>query len=181
MGATATAWHLTRRFVGSLSPVPPSADDEEWVDRVLSAGERRVWLMLDAPDRRHAVAVARQVDVVLDDRDLAGFERDEVLAAALLHDSGKVFADFGTFARVGATLVWFLVPNSMADRWSQRGSGWRRRLSDYRRHPELGSIQLARHDARPLVRLWAAEHHRSLEAWATPHSVGLVLKQCDDD
>ena len=58
-----------------------------------------MWRRMSGPDRRHAVAVARRVD----DR-LRGANRP-VLAAALLHDVGKVDSGLGTPVRVVATLA----------------------------------------------------------------------------
>jgi hypothetical protein len=91
--------HLVRRFVGALSSAPPSADDEAWVRSTLLPGELAVWRRMANADRRHAVIVAR--------RFLAAYpsaDRPQV-AAALLHDCGKVTTDLGTFGRVVAT-VW---------------------------------------------------------------------------
>ena len=56
---------------------------------------------MSGPDRRHAVGVARETIRLLDDND----PPREVVAAALLHDVGKVESSLGTFARVGVTLA----------------------------------------------------------------------------
>ncbi len=89
--------HLARRFLGSLRPGGPPAADVTWVDDVLLPGERDLWRSLPGPDRRHSVGVARRVDRALD-----GAPRP-VLAAALLHDVGKVVAGLRTPGRVVAT------------------------------------------------------------------------------
>lgn len=177
----AVIWHLSRRFFGSLSPLPPSAEDEEWVDSVLTDGERSLWLAMSNPDRRHAIDVARAVDSQLTPELLGDRDRTEVLAAALLHDSGKVVSDMGTMARVGATVVSVGLPASWFERWVVKDNSWRKRVADYRRHPELGALELANRGARPLVYTWAAEHHREPATWLTPAPVGLLLKRCDDD
>jgi hypothetical protein len=91
--------HLARRFVTSLSPAPPPADDTTWAERWLSPTERELWATLSNADRRHSIEVARRF----------GDRRPEAstaeMAGALLHDVGKVEADLGTLARVIATVV----------------------------------------------------------------------------
>src|SRR5512138_467829 len=91
--------HLARRFAGSLSPHPPAAADEAWARAQLLAVELPVWTAMANPDRRHAIVVAR---ALVDD--LGPDTPRPVVAAALLHDCGKVEAGLGTFGRVGATL-----------------------------------------------------------------------------
>ncbi|MGH9272638.1 MAG: hypothetical protein ACRDZ2_15365 [Ilumatobacteraceae bacterium] len=91
--------HLARRFLTSLSPHPPSADDEAWAERWLLLGELGLWRRMANVDRRHAVVVARRF---VDRRPAA--ERAEV-AGALLHDVGKVESSLGTVGRVVATVV----------------------------------------------------------------------------
>ena len=54
---------------------------------------------MQAQDRRHSIEVARRLMADLDDA-----PRD-VVAAALLHDVGKIQSRLGTFARVVATVV----------------------------------------------------------------------------
>lgn len=92
-------WHLSARFVTSLSPVAPAVRDEVWVDEHLLAGERRLWVQLSNQDRRHSVAVARRF---VERR--PGATRAEI-AGAILHDVGKIDCGLGTFRRVAATLV----------------------------------------------------------------------------
>ncbi|MBA3288457.1 MAG: HD domain-containing protein [Acidimicrobiia bacterium] len=91
--------HLARRFVGSLSRRPPTAPDVAWVDRLLSRRERALWGRMGPADRRHSIEVARRFVAI---RPAA--TRTE-LAAALLHDVGKVESGLGPFGRVVATVV----------------------------------------------------------------------------
>jgi hypothetical protein len=91
--------HLGRRFFTSVSPRPPSADDEAWAERWLLPAEVDLWRRMPNPDRRHAIEVGRR---------FAARRRDATraeLAGALLHDVGKVESCLGTFARVAATVV----------------------------------------------------------------------------
>lgn len=114
----ATAWHLIKRLATSLPRTPPSVDDEAWVSGHLTPGERGLWDRLSNPDRRHAILVARRfVDRLSPD----GPERAAV-AAALLHDVGKLRSGLGTWSRVAATLL------------GPRG----RRFRDYHDHEAIG-------------------------------------------
>ena len=91
--------HLARRLRGAMSRTPPSADDDAWVDEHLEAGELALWASMPVADRRHSIEVARRLRAA---RPAA--TRDEI-AAALLHDVGKVASDLGTLGRVAATLI----------------------------------------------------------------------------
>jgi len=96
------SWHhLAGRFFGALSPAGPPAEDEAWAQGSLLEGEQALWARMSGPDRRHAVGVARETIRLLDNDQ----PPREVVAAALLHDVGKVESSFGTFARVGVTLA----------------------------------------------------------------------------
>lgn len=149
--------HLARRFLGSLRPGGPSPADEAWVRTLLVPGEVALWERMPGADRRHAVGVARRVP-------------PELAPAALLHDVGKVVSGFGTFARVGATLLGLL----RRDRWGGR-------IGQYLHHPDLGSALLADAGSDELTVAWAREHHLPPERWTVPHDAGTLLKAADDD
>jgi len=94
-----SATHLAKRFVRSLRPGGPSDAEETWVRGLLLDGEYRLWRRMSGADRRHAVGVARRVERAL------GIEATRaVLAAALLHDVGKIESGLSTYGRVIATL-----------------------------------------------------------------------------
>jgi len=110
------AAHLVRRFAGSLSSRVP--DDALAVEQ-LSPPELALWRRLGPADRRHSLHVAHRL--------LAAHPqaaRHEV-AAALLHDIGKLDAGLGTLRRVAATLV------AVGDRGRR-----------YRDHERLGAAML---------------------------------------
>lgn len=153
--------HLAKRFAGSLRPGGPPTADESWAVGHLLPGEVAVWRRMSGPDRRHAVGVARRV----------GDHERPVIAAALLHDSGKVVSGLGTFARVGATLVGMLLGR---DRLGGR-------IGDYLHHDELGADLLRRAGSHPLTVAWAREHHLPSDRWSVDRSIGDALKAADDD
>jgi hypothetical protein len=152
------------------------ADDERWALDQLGPGETELWHRLSDPDRCHAVDVARAVVVELGEP----IDRP-VVAAALLHDSGKVVSRLGTFSRVIATLVWAAVDDARAEGWSTSDRVVTRRLGQYRRHPELGAELLRAAGSDPLTVAWAAEHHLPPDRWTIPIEIGQALKACDDD
>ena len=88
--------HLAVRFFGALSPAGPSPTDEAWAVGSLLEGEQALWWRMSGPDRRHAVGVARETMRLLQLNE----PPREVVAAALLHDVGKVESSLGTFSRV---------------------------------------------------------------------------------
>lgn len=175
--------HLVRRFFDSLSAEPPPDDAERWVRSNLLPGEIDLWEQMSAPDQRHAARVA------LDVRDRLPGAGRAVIAAAALHDIGKLASGYGTTGRVAATLFWALVPRPLRGRLAHpmaagRGPGrlgFLRRLGRYRIHPELGGELLRAAGADALTVAWASEHHAPEWRWTVDPAVGRVLKACDDD
>lgn len=169
-----SAGHLVRRFAGSLWPAGPAAADEAWAREVLLPAEVELWARMSRADRRHAAGVARRVERAL------GVEATRpVLAAALLHDVGKVEARLGTYGRVVATLAG-AVARDHAAAWS-RHKGFTRRVGLYLRHPELGGDLLAMAGSDRLTVEWTRQHHRPPERWTLPRHLADALKAADDD
>jgi putative nucleotidyltransferase with HDIG domain len=131
-GLAAHGTHLVRRFTGSLSSRPPSDADLAWALAALLPGEQALWLRHNNIDRRHTIQVARRACRLR--ATLETTERD-VLAAALLHDVGKIDADLGTLGRIGATLWGAIAPQR-----ARAGDG---RASRYLRHGPLGAQMAA--------------------------------------
>jgi hypothetical protein len=169
------AGHLVRRFFGSLRPGGPSADDQTWVERQLLPAEQELWARLPGPDRRHSAAVAREVE-----RALGAEATRPVLAAALLHDIGKLESGLRTYGRVVATLSAKVAGREMAHAWVKQ-RGYARRVGLYLLHPELGGDLLELADSDPLTVTWAREHHLPPEEWTLDHDVAAALKAADDD
>jgi hypothetical protein len=164
----ATVAHLAKRFFGSLRPGGPPASDDDWATAQLLPAEAELWRQMPGFDRRHAVGVALAVD-----ESLAGAPRP-VLAAALLHDVGKIDSGFGVLARVGATLWAGL-------RGRERVATGTGRLARYVRHPEIGAALLTDAHADALTVAWAREHHLPERAWTVPMEIGRALRAADDD
>ena len=165
--------HLVRRFLGSLRPGGPSRDDVAWVTSLLNERELQLWSRMYGPDRRHSVQVARSVQ-----RELADDATPPVLAAALLHDVGKLDSQLRTFGRVVATLTIRLAGRDEVITW-QRSRGLHRRIALYARHPELGADMLTLAGSDPLTVAWTREHHLPRDEWTVATPIAAVLDSCD--
>ncbi len=163
-----SAGHLITRFFGSLAPRRLTADEVDWVAEHLLPDEAELFDRMSRADRRHAHAVARRAVEALGD-DAAR----PVVAAALLHDVGKVESGLGVYGRVMATLSAKVAGRDMAEAWSQT-RGITRRIGLYLRHEELGA---------DLLRLAGSDHRTVtlVETWSTPtDDLGRTLKSLDD-
>ena len=163
--------HLTGRFLGSIAPPRTRPDDEERIRAILSPAEYAVWGTLGRADRAEAVAVGRRAAA-----SLAPGSASVWVAAALLHDVGKVEARLGTGGRVVATLVGAAAGPGRAVRLGGR-------IGCYLRHAEIGAERLTEAGARPETAAWARVHHRP-DLWAeagVPDEIGRVLARADGE
>ena len=143
----------------------------------MTPGEVDLWRRMSAPDRRHAVAVAHRVDAAL-----GAAATRPVLAAALLHDVGKIETGFGPYRRAVATLSAAAVRHDpdVIRAWT-RTTGFTRSVGLYLQHPKLGGDLLGMAGSDPLTEAWAREHHLPEERWTVPLDIGRALKDADDD
>jgi hypothetical protein len=137
---------------------------------------------MSGPDRRHAVEVARGTLRLLQPDQ----PRRDIVAAALLHDVGKVESEFGTFARVGVTLVAIAVGRRRLVSWAEAAPdpsrlSLRRRTGLYLSHDRLGAALLGVAGSEALTVNWAREHHSSPARWTVDGRVGAALKEADGD
>jgi hypothetical protein len=167
--------HLARRFFGSLRPGGPTSSNEAWARAQLLPGEVELWATMSNPDRRHAVAVAREVA-----RSLGHEAGRPVLAAALLHDVGKTVSGLRTYGRVMATLAGMAAGRAKATTWT-KSNGFTRRVGLYLLHPQLGGDLLAMAGADTVTEAWAREHHLPPDQWTIDRRVADALKAADDD
>lgn len=193
--------HLARRFFGALSPAGPPPADESWATGLLLPGERQLWRAMSGPDRRHAVRVARDTLRLLDDGGPPPGRA--VMAAALLHDVGKVVSGLGTLARAAVTAVALVVGRSrlagqpgqpdqpdQPDQLSEAGPfgadtpgrlTWRRRVECYFRHDRIGADLLRRAGSDQVTVAWAEEHHLPSDRWTVDRRLADALKAADGD
>lgn len=148
-------FHLAARFVTSLVATPPRESEVAWVADVLTPSEFRLWDAQPRYDRRHTYRVARRVEDLLAERD----DRDVWVAAALLHDVGKVEARIGLVGRVLGTVTAGVVGRRRMARWVAQ-DGLRGRLGRYVAHGEIGGRMIREAGGRPQAARWAEVHHR---------------------
>lgn len=169
------ARQLVGRFVRSLSPRRPSAADRAWAEsQLLPGGEVDLWRRMTAPDQRHLVVVARRVESTLGDE--AG---RPALAAALLHDVGKLASRLGTYGRVIATLSIRAAGADTAAAWVETG-GFTRRVGLYAQHEKLGAEMLVLAGSDPLTVALVREHSFAPEDRTTPAAPAEALRAADD-
>lgn len=169
--------HLVKRFFGMLIPRGPGRSRDAWARSHLLSGELELWDRMKPADRRHAVGVAERVEAVL------GAEATRpVLAAALLHDVGKIEANFGPYRRSIATVSAMAIKHDpdVIRAWT-RTTGFTRRVGLYLLHPKLGGDLLGMAGSDPLTEAWAREHHSPEPDWTIPIDVAHALKDADDD
>ncbi|HET6874161.1 MAG TPA: hypothetical protein VFH70_05245 [Acidimicrobiales bacterium] len=170
--------HLAERFFGALDPRGPSPAEEEWALGWLLPGEQDLWRRMSGPDRRHAAGVARDTITLL-----GAPPRREVVAAALLHDVGKVVSGFGTFARVAVTVAAIAAGRDrLATSADDPAAGrLRRRVGEYLVHDRIGADLCQEAGSDPLTVAWAGEHHLPEDRWSVDPAVAHALKEADGD
>ena len=170
-----SAAHLTKRFVGSLWPFGPRREANEWAKSHLLEGEIELWNRMCAQDRRHSIGVAKRVE-----DHLAEKATRPIMAAALLHDVGKLDSELGTFLRVVATLSAAVAGRETADLWAQ-SSGVTRRIGLYLLHPRSGGDLLGMAGSDPFTETWAREHHLPEDQCSLDSELAHALRVSDDD
>jgi hypothetical protein len=177
---TARPGHLVARFFSSLVPLPVRAPDREWVARVLRPEELDLWSHLSLADRRESVGVARRTEAALAGTDYAGDTR--WLAAALLHDVGKLDARFGPVRRTVATAAAAVLGARTVEGWVDK-SGFVRRCALYVFHDQLGADRVKIAGGRAEAALWAEAHHRPAiwDATGIPPEVVVALAAADGE
>ena len=103
-----------------------------------------------------------------------------VLAAALLHDVGKIESGLGPVRRAAATVAGMVGGHDAARRWRGR-EGLVGRVGRYLCHDEIGASLLVAAGSDGLTIAWAREHHLPAERWTVDVQVGAALKAADDD
>ncbi len=166
--------HLATRFFGSLDKRPLSLDDVDWVRSQLMPAEFALWCRYSFPDRRHTIAVARDVE-----RQLGPDAERPVLAAALLHDIGKIDSDLGTYGRVVATVLGAVLPAVGVDLLARR-RGALGCLGAYLQHNDRGGALLRQAGSHEITVKWASEHELPRDQWTLPPAITTALYAADN-
>jgi HD domain len=171
--------HLARRFLRALWPGRPRAQDVAWVATVLEPNELALWRELPRHDQRYTIRVAKLAEERLAGTEFAGQQR--WLAAALLHDVGKLDAGLGVMGRSVATVLGAVASRGRVDRWAQ-ASGFRRRVAWYLHHDERGADRIRAAGGRDEAARWARAHHHR-DRWpesGVPIAVAETLEAADN-
>lgn len=121
--------------------------DDVWARQFLNAGEWKVYRAMDPRDREHGCRITA---LLLRDYPNAS---DELLAATLLHDSGKTVRPYHVLERVLVGLV----PQALSVIIPPVGA-----LGVRASHPELGAELIARAGGRHRVAQLVLRHHASV-------------------
>ncbi len=169
-----TLRHLATRFFGSLDKRPLSHVDVEWVRTQLLPAEFTLWCRYSFPDRRHTIAVARDVE-----RQLGPGADRPVLAAALLHDIGKIDSNLGTYGRVAATVLGAVLPPAATGLLAQR-RGVLGNVAAYLQHDDRGGELLRQAGSHDVTVRWATEHELPRDQWTLPPDITAALYAADN-
>lgn len=102
----------------------------------LTEAQRALFLCLPAADQLHSLRV---LDVLVE----AGESDPDLLAAALLHDIGKIHRPLRLWERVFVVLATSLAPDWAAGWADEHGHALRSALAVSRNHPQWGAEMLA--------------------------------------
>lgn len=107
----------------------------------------------------------------------------EFVAAALLHDVGKVEAGIGTFPRVFVTLAAMAIGRRrLVDASRRRRPGTAlARVGSYLSHDRTGGQLLRQAGSSAFTAEWAEQHHLPPERWSVDARLGWALKRADGD
>ncbi len=166
--------HLAKRFFGSVNPAVLGEDESSWVASQLLPAELELWARMSTADQRHAYGVGQRVVKILGED-----ATRPVVAAALLHDIGKIEANVGTMLRVVSTLVGTIADQASIESWSKE-SGWLGRAGQYLRHNEIGAAMLTDAGSDPLTIAWAREHELVHTEWTLPEKISDALYKADN-
>ncbi|MBI4771618.1 MAG: HD domain-containing protein [Chloroflexi bacterium] len=138
-------------------------EDHALIARTLPAPLLALFHHMSPGDQAHSLRVLRALQA-------AGWDRPELLQAALLHDVGKTVAPPTLWGRALVVLARWLAPDTFGNRGlapaatRRRGggspSGWRRPFVVAEQHPAWGATLAARAGAAPLT-VALIRHHQS--------------------
>lgn len=151
--------HLARRFFDVATSRPLTSTEQADVAAWLSPDLQTLFLAQDEVDQRHGYHAACTVAE-------AGFDQEEVVVAALMHDIGKRHARLGLVGRTVASLFILLhLPLTP-------------RMRIYRDHGDVGADDLAAVEA-PALAVDFARHHHGERPTTIPGPVWDVLELAD--
>ncbi|MBI5566888.1 MAG: hypothetical protein HY870_18465 [Chloroflexi bacterium] len=161
-----------RQFIGGLTARVSEADRRE-ADEVLPRDARAWFRSLPRDAQWHGLNVMR-------DLQRAGYDQPEVLAAALLHDAGKIEAAHGPLVRALMVLARKFAPDWLARRarldW-RSARGLNRVAAVAAQHPQIAAERAAQCGCDPITIDLIRRHQ---DKAATQDDWLRALQQVDD-
>lgn len=137
----------------SAEPLPPAARRE--IADVLSERELALFQRYSLEDQWHSYCVLCTLKA-------AGYTHPDLLAAALLHDVGKMRLPLSIWERSLIVLAQFLLPRKTSA-WGQgQARGWRRPFVVKASHPAWGADMARAAGSRPLTIALICHHQDNL-------------------
>lgn len=149
-------WQFWKSITARLSP----ADWAE-IGQILTSPQLELFRALPPSDRAHSFRVMKTLIQ-------RGFQDQQLLAAALLHDAGKSQHPLRFWERPIPVLVERFFPGASTVFLDYPPRGWRRALVVACQHPEWGAELAAGAGASPLT-VWLIRNHQQTEPEPHPH------------
>lgn len=130
--------------------------DDAQAEKLLSPALYALYRQMRRSERQHSLRVLRELRAV-------GHADPDLLAAALLHDVGKVRAPFGVPAKTLVVLVRAIVPQAVLRWGSGSARGWRRPFAVSVQHPAWGAEMVAAAGGSPRTVELIARHQDTLD------------------
>ena len=164
-------WQFWKAITARLTP-----PDWSEVERVLTPGQLVLFKKMTLSDRAHS---CRVMQTLLE----KGFEDRQLMAAALLHDSGKSQHPLRFWERPIPVLMRYFKGGDQESVGDQPQKGWRRALVIARQHPEWGAVLAEDAGASPLT-VWLIRNHQQAQPAQHPHPRALeylkALQEADN-
>lgn len=172
--------YRSRQFWQAISS-GPSQGDVELVSSVLTDPQLELFKGMQASEQTHSVQVFHNLRN-------QGEENPDLLAAALLHDVGKIRVPLRIWERVMIVIVGAVCENCL-HKWGRNknihpesGLGWRRAFIVAEQHPAWGAELAAECGTSPMAVSLIARHQEWVNPGASTEKDVLLLKlQSVDD
>jgi hypothetical protein len=163
-GGLVAARYRFYQFWRSVAVPRLDADDHAILERTLPAGGRALFSSMSLNDQRHSLTVYRALRA-------RGCEDPDLLAAALLHDSGKGGGRVRLWVRPPFVLLRAFAPGLL--RWlaARPAPFWRRPFYYAWHHPEIGAELAAQAGLSDRAVLLIRTHHQPDGPAAELHAV----------